>query len=31
MNAREQDCTLPNNQLLITLHKTIDNRHGEKS
>jgi hypothetical protein len=31
MNAREQDCTLPNNQLLITLHKAIDTHHGEKS
>jgi hypothetical protein len=31
INAREQDCTMPNNQLLIILHKAIDTRHNEKS
>ncbi len=31
MNAREQDCTLSNNQLLIILHKAINTHHGEKS
>ncbi len=31
MNAREQDCIVPNNQLLIILHKAIDTRCSEKS